>query len=73
MQVLRARVPKTSRTVADRRSSWRPGEWARCTTPRPRNEALWLAFDAPWWKPHVLKVGIIRVDAISGETLNPGC
>lgn len=37
-----------------------------------RAEALWLGFDAPWWKPHVLKVGIGRVDAISGETFEPG-
>jgi hypothetical protein len=30
-------------------------------------EALWLSFRAPWWMPHVLKVGIGGVDAVSGE------
>ena len=28
-------------------------------------------FDAPWWKPHVLKVGVGGVDAISGEPFDP--
>lgn len=35
--------------------------------PMRRAEALWLGFDAPWWKPHVLKVGVGGVDAVSGE------
>jgi hypothetical protein len=39
--------------------------------PMRRAEALWLSFQAPWWKPHVLKVGIGGIDAISGETFEP--
>ena len=39
--------------------------------PVHRAEALWLEFTAPWWKPHVLKVGIGGVDAISGEAFEP--
>ncbi|MBW3537063.1 MAG: hypothetical protein KY395_04735 [Actinobacteria bacterium] len=39
--------------------------------PMRRAEALWLEFDAPWWKPHVLKVGVGGVDAISGEPFDP--
>lgn len=39
--------------------------------PMRRAEALWLEFDAPWWKPHVLKVGVGGVDAISGEPFAP--
>jgi hypothetical protein len=34
--------------------------------PIHQREAMWLSFHAPWWKPHALKVGIGRVDAISG-------
>ena len=36
------------------------------TVPMHRAEALWLEFTAPHWKPHALKVGIGRTDAISG-------
>jgi hypothetical protein len=39
--------------------------------PMHRAEALWLGFDAPSWKPHVLKVGIGGIDAISGEVFDP--
>lgn len=35
--------------------------------PMRRTEALWLGFEAPWWRPHALKVGIGGFDAISGE------
>jgi len=38
--------------------------------PMRRAEALWLSFGAPWWKPHVLKVGIGGIDAISGKTFS---
>lgn len=39
--------------------------------PMRRAEALWLGFEAPWWKPHALKVGIGGIDAVSGETFEP--
>lgn len=35
--------------------------------PMHRREALWLSFTGPHWKPHALKVGVGRIDAISGE------
>ena len=38
--------------------------------PMRRAEALWLSFEAPWWKPHALKVGVGGVDAISGEAFD---
>jgi len=39
--------------------------------PVHRAEALWLGFGAPFWKPHVLKVGTGSVDAVSGEPFRP--
>jgi hypothetical protein len=36
-----------------------------------RAEALWLGFEAPWWKPHALKIGIGGIDAVSGDTFEP--
>jgi hypothetical protein len=39
--------------------------------PMHRSEALWLGFQAPWWQPYALKVGIGGIDAISGETFDP--
>lgn len=35
--------------------------------PLRRAEAMWLGFDAPYWKPRALKIGIGGVDAISGD------
>lgn len=40
--------------------------------PMHRAEALWLSFDAPFWKPRALKVGIGGVDALSGAPFDPG-
>ena len=34
-------------------------------------EAMWLSFDAPYWKPHALKVGIGGIDALTGESFDP--
>lgn len=35
--------------------------------PMYQREALWLAFNAPQWKPHAIQVGIGGMNAISGE------
>ncbi len=35
--------------------------------PKYQREALWLAFNAPQWKPHAIQVGIGGINAISGE------
>jgi hypothetical protein len=35
--------------------------------PMYQREALWLGFDAAYWKPNAVKVGIGRVNAVSGE------
>ncbi len=32
-----------------------------------QREALWLGFDAAWWKPNAVKIGIGGVNAISGR------
>jgi hypothetical protein len=40
--------------------------------PMRRAEALWLGFEAPWWHPFALKVGVGRVDAVSGQAFVPG-
>ena len=38
--------------------------------PMYRREALWIAFEGTWWKPNAVKVGVGRVDAISGAGWN---
>ena len=35
--------------------------------PMYQREALWIAFDDAWWKPHAVKVAIGAVDAITGD------
>lgn len=35
--------------------------------PMYQREALWLAFDAADWKPNAVKIGIGRINAVSGE------
>ena len=38
--------------------------------PMYQREALWLYFEAAYWKPNAVKVGLGEVDAISGEALS---
>lgn len=40
--------------------------------PLRRAEAMWLGFNAPYWKPRALKVGIGGIDAISGDPFEAG-
>lgn len=35
--------------------------------PMYQREALWLAFDAAHWKPNAVKVGVGKINAVSGE------
>src|SRR5262245_33870939 len=47
-----------------------PGEWRAhggVFLPMYQREAMWIAFDGPYWKPRAIKVGIGKVCAITGE------
>ncbi len=37
-------------------------EPGRYVVPMHPREALWLSFDAPYWKPHALRIGIGGVE-----------
>jgi len=39
--------------------------------PMHRSEAMWLAFNAPHWRPHALKVGLGRTDGLTGKRFDP--
>lgn len=57
------------RKVADHMATV-PCEWRErggAFLPMYQREALWLSFDGPYWKPHALKVGVGKVNAITGE------
>ena len=46
-----------------------PAEWRRhggVFIPMYQREALWLAFDAAWWKPNAVVVAVGGVNAVSG-------
>ncbi|HYR08891.1 MAG TPA: hypothetical protein VEQ60_14015 [Longimicrobium sp.] len=45
-------------------AAWR--ERGGVFVPLHPREALWLAFDAPEWHPHAVKVGVGRVNALTG-------
>ncbi len=38
--------------------------------PLYQREALWLEFEAAWWKPNAVKVSVGGINAVSGETWN---
>ncbi len=40
--------------------------------PMYQREALWLGFDGTPWKPNAVQVGVGGIDAISGESRQPG-
>jgi hypothetical protein len=47
-----------------------PESWRRTGgvfLPMYQREAMWLSFDAPRWRPCAVKVGVGKVDAISGR------
>jgi hypothetical protein len=37
-----------------------------------QREALWLAFEAPSWKPCAVKIGVGRIDALTGQAWQEG-
>ncbi len=47
--------------------SWsRPGDPPALFIPMYQREALWLAFEAASWKPNAVKIGLGRVNALTG-------
>lgn len=45
-------------------SSWQVNEFV---VPVYQREALWLGFDGPDWRPNAVKVGVGRINAVSGS------
>ena len=46
-----------------------PDEWRRrggVFLPMYQREALWLAFDAAWWKPNAVQVAVGVINVVSG-------
>ena len=46
-----------------------PASWRRrggVFIPMYQREALWLSFECPWWRACAVKVGVGKVDAVSG-------
>jgi hypothetical protein len=58
----------TIQAVAEHRGRV-PETWADCDffVAMYQREALWIGFDAAPWKPNVVKVGIGRINAVSGD------
>lgn len=47
-----------------------PADWREhggVFIPMYQREAMWLDFSARWWKPNAVKVGVGKINAISGE------
>jgi len=40
--------------------------------PLYQREALWLQFEAAWWKPNAVKVSVGKINAVSGEPWHEG-
>ncbi len=49
-----------------------PGEPPALFIPMYQREALWLAFEAASWKPNAVKIGIGRVNALTGHSWDEG-
>lgn len=52
-----------------------PAHWDRENgyfIPMYQREAMWIDFDAAWWKPNAVKVGVGLVNAVSGGGWNEG-
>jgi hypothetical protein len=52
-----------------------PAQWDRENgyfIPMYQREAMWIDFDAAWWKPNAVKVGVGLVNAVSGGGWNSG-
>jgi hypothetical protein len=50
--------------------SWR--ETGGFVIPMYQREALWLGFDGADWKPNAVKIGVGRINAITGERWREG-
>jgi len=48
--------------------SWR--QHGSVLIPMYQREALWLAFDAAYWKPNAVKVGVGKINTVSGQEWN---
>jgi hypothetical protein len=46
----------------------RPGEPPALFIPMYQREALWLAFEAAAWKPNAVKIGLGKINALTGKT-----
>ena len=49
--------------------SWR--EHGGVFIPMYQREAMWLHFDAPYWRPCAVQIGVGKINAISGKALEP--
>ncbi len=49
-------------------ASWR--EHGGVFIPMYQREAMWLSFSGRWWKPNAIKIGIGKVNAVSGQAWN---
>ncbi len=52
-----------------------PETWRRhggVFIPMYQREAMWLSFSARWWKPNAVKVGVGKINAVSGRPWNEG-
>ena len=49
-------------------ASWR--ERGGVFIPMYQREALWIAFDAPEWRPNAVKVGVGGINAVSGRRMD---
>ena len=50
----------------------RPGEPPAFFIPMYQREALWLAFEAASWKPNAVKIGIGKINALTGAAWDDG-
>jgi hypothetical protein len=61
------------RRVADY-ARFAPDKWNKdgAFIPMYQREAMWLAFSAAYWKPNALKIGVGRVNALTGDAWDVG-
>lgn len=52
-----------------------PPTWRRrggVFIPMYQREAMWLSFSARWWKPNAVKIGVGKINAVSGQAWSEG-
>jgi hypothetical protein len=57
-------IHRVDEVAAGLPGSWRPGG---VFLPVHRREALWLAFEAAYWKPSAVKIGVGGINALTGR------